>query len=144
MRREIQPAPEVEKAVQARFPHYRLDHASYEKKGLPATWHCALHDLDFRANASTLLRPNTVGCPACVEERALKKRKRLRADPELERNVALIAEHLSEEHARIYRMRCEGAKLKDIGAKYGISEQMVSGRLVRVAGVLFKVGKGLS
>lgn len=59
-----QSAAEVEKAVQARFPHYRLDHASYEKKGLPATWHCALHELDFRANASTLLSSGSVGCPA--------------------------------------------------------------------------------
>lgn len=140
MSRRIQSGVDVEKAVQARFPHYRLDHASYEKKGLPATWHCALHDRDFRANASTLLRPGAIGCPECVEERALQKRKRMRADPNLERNLSLIAEHLSEEYARIYRLRCEGVKLKDIGAEFGINEQAVYQRLARVARRLPNMG----
>jgi len=129
---------EVEKAVQARFPHYRLDHASYEKKGLPATWHCALHELDFRTNASTLLRPGSIGCPACVEDRALQKRKKMRADPDLERNLALISERFREEHALIYRLRCEGLKAKDIAAEVGVSQETVYARLVHIAGVLSK------
>jgi FixJ family two-component response regulator len=73
-------------------------------------------------SASTLLSPGSVGCPACVEERALQQRKRMRENPNLERNLALIAEHLNEEHALIYRLRSEGLRAKDIAADVGVSQ----------------------
>jgi hypothetical protein len=65
----FQPAAEAEKEVQANLPHVRLVHASYEAKGLPATWLCTLHDREFRAKASSLARSGNIGCPDCIEQR---------------------------------------------------------------------------
>jgi len=122
--------------VQAIHPHFRLDHSSYEAKGLPATWQCALHRRDFRAKASSLIRPGNIGCPDCVEERASKKRKQKRADPDLERHLEVIQQSLGVRYARIYRMHCDGKKWEEIGAELGITNQGVGSRLQRIATVL--------
>jgi hypothetical protein len=136
MRANMQPAADVEAEVRARLPHLRLYHASYQAKGLPASWRCTLHNRTFRANASTLIRPRSIGCPDCIEERAHRKRKQKRADPDLEQHLSLIREHCSEGFVRTYRLHCEGVKWEQIGAEFGISLHGVQGRLRRIAAVL--------
>jgi hypothetical protein len=108
MATKSQPAADFEAEVQAKFPHFPLYRSGYEGKGLPATWRCALHRRDFRANASALIRPRSIGCPDCIEERAHQKRKQKRADPDLEQHLSLIREHCSEGFVRTYRLHCEG------------------------------------
>lgn len=128
---------EVERAVQERLPHLRLaDHARYEGKGLPATWRCVLHDRAFRAKASSLIQAGAVGCPDCVSARALEKRRKQLADPDLDRHLAIIAGALGEKHAEVYRLRCSGKKLKEIGVAFGVSDQGVNNWLVRIRSVL--------
>jgi len=123
--------------VRVQHPHLRLaDRSGYEGKGLSATWRCTLHDREFRANASHLVRPVAVGCPDCMEETKRRKRRKLRYAPNLEQHLVLIRRHLNEDYARTYRMHCEGVKWEKIGGEFGISNQGVQGRLRRIASVL--------
>jgi hypothetical protein len=125
-----QPADEVEAQVQERMPHLSLvDRSDYEGKGLPASWHCALHDCRFRATASSLVRPGGVGCPDCREDKKRAKRRARFADPDLERHLTIIAENLGEKNAEMYRLRCSGATLEEIGALFGVSDQAIHFRL---------------
>ncbi len=132
----------LKREVQANLPHLRLDHASYEAKGLPATW--LLHPARAGVPRQRVLPGSSrvhFGCPDCIEQRALEKRKTRLADPDLDRHLALIAERFGEEYAQTYRLRCEGAKLKDIATGYGLSEQGVVFRLRRISVLLGQVGR---
>jgi len=118
-----QPAEMVEAQVQERLPHLSLvDPAGYEGKGLPAWWHCALHDCRFQAPASALVHPNAVGCPGCVEGNRREKRRARFADTDLERHLGIIRRERDDTRALIYRLRCEltGEKTHDreVGACY--------------------------
>jgi len=60
----------------------------------------------------------------------------LRADPDVEKHLALIREHFSEDFAWTYRMHCEGVKWEQIGAEFQIDIQGVQRRLRRIAVIL--------
>jgi hypothetical protein len=137
MPRRRQAAEHVEAEVRRSLPHLRLaDPARFESKGLPAPWLCALHDREFRAAASTLLRPGSIGCPDCVEARAFGKRRQRLADADLDQHLRIIEDELDATHVEIYRLRCLGHKLADIATAVGYDEQRVSKRLQRIRAIL--------
>lgn len=142
--RGIQPAEDVAAQMREKFPHYRLVPSSFERKDLPATWRCELHNADFRAPASALLNPTGIGCPGCKEDRARRKRKAQRTDPRLERHLALIAEQFSEEHAEIYSRYCEGDRRVDIAPRLGLQPENVGNRLRRIRALLAQADRELS
>jgi hypothetical protein len=64
------------------------------------------------------------------------------ADPHLDWHLAVISERFTEEYVQTYRLRWEGARLKDIAIRYGISEQGVVFRLRRISVFLGQVAGG--
>jgi hypothetical protein len=132
-----QSAEDVEAQVQERLPHLRLaNRAKFAGKDLPATWLCTLHDRLFRAKASSLGRPGAVGCPDCLEAKAFEKRRRRLADPDMHRHLALITKKLGKTHTEVYRLRCSGKKLKEIGIEFGVDAQRIANWLFRIRSVL--------
>jgi hypothetical protein len=134
-----QTAQEVEAEVQRRLPHVRLaDDAQFESKGYPALWFCTRHAREFRASGSSLVREKAVGCPDCLEERASERRKMALADPNLDQNLATIRAQLDDAHAEIYRLRCAGKKLAEIGGMLGGEEDRAAQALKRIRAALAK------
>jgi hypothetical protein len=134
-----QTAQEVEAEVQRRLPRVRLaDNAQFESKGYLALWFCALHNREFRATGSSLVRENAVGCPDCLEERALERRRKMLADPHLDPHLATIRAQLVDAHVEIYRLRCAGKKLVEIAEVIGNEDQSVAHMLRRIQAELAK------
>lgn len=127
---------EVETAIHAHFPHYKLDRSTFTGASELVKIDCPVHDYRFQARPLVVAKHGWSGCPECLAVYRRKKRSAERWDPNAEQHLHRIADELSGFYFETYRRWLAGETLWDIGRRDGVTAEAVRLRLKRVGELL--------